>query len=60
MSASASSLPWLRRLNRLYVMYTMAFIGLVALLWLGELWGLSREWIGFIFLITTIGVYATI
>ncbi|MDO7680404.1 MAG: VC_2705 family sodium/solute symporter, partial [Burkholderiaceae bacterium] len=60
MSASGSSLPWLRRLNRLYVMYTMAFIGLVALLWLGELWGLSREWIGFIFLITTIGVYATI
>ena len=60
MSASASSLPWLRRLNRLYVMYTMAFIGLVALLWLGELWGLSREWIGFIFLVTTIGVYATI
>ena len=60
MSASVSGLPWLRRLNRLYVMYTMAFIGLVALLWLGELWGLSREWIGFIFLITTIGVYATI
>ena len=51
---------WMRRLNGLYVIYTLAFLSLVATLWFFETLGLSREWIGFIFLFTTIGVYATI
>ena len=51
---------WLSRLNGLYLLYTLAFLALVATLWFFETLGLSREWIGFIFLFVTIGVYATI
>ena len=36
---------WLSRLNGLYLLYTLAFLALVATLWFFETLGLSREWI---------------
>ena len=48
------------RLDRIYLRYTLgfvAFIGLVAVL---EQMGLARRWIGVIFLLATVGLYAII
>lgn len=50
----------LRQLNRVYLAYTGGFLAFVLMLaWL-ELMGLSREWIGMIFLLATIALYATV
>ena len=49
-----------RQLNRVYRWYTLGFLLFVVLLAGLEQLGLSREWIGFIFLIATIGLYAGI
>ncbi len=48
------------RLNKLYLLYTLAFVSLVAVLGVLEQMGMPRGWIGFVFLIATIGVYAAI
>jgi cation/acetate symporter len=48
------------RLNRIYALYTLAFLGLVALLAALEQLGLPRQWIGMIFLLTTVVTYAAI
>jgi cation/acetate symporter len=48
------------RLNKLYLLYTLAFVSLVAVLGVLEQMGMPRSWIGFVFLIATIGVYAAI
>ena len=47
-------------LNRVYKWYTGGFLMFVVALALLEQMGLSRQWIGFIFLIATIGLYAGI
>jgi cation/acetate symporter len=49
-----------RQLNKVYRWYTLGFVVFVVLLAGLEQLGLSREWIGFIFLLSTIGLYAGI
>ena len=48
------------RLNKLYLLYALAFVSLLAVLGVLEQMGMPRSWIGFVFLIATIGVYAAI
>ena len=49
-----------KQLNKVYTWYTGGFIVFVVVLAILEQMGLSREWIGFIFLLATIGLYAGI
>jgi cation/acetate symporter len=49
-----------QQLNKVYTWYTGGFFIFVVALAILEQMGLSREWIGFIFLIATIGLYAGI
>ena len=48
------------QLNKVYTWYTGGFFIFVVALAILEQMGLSREWIGFIFLLATIGLYAGI
>jgi cation/acetate symporter len=48
------------QLNKVYRWYAGGFFLFVLALALLEQWGLSREWIGFVFLFATIGLYAGI
>lgn len=57
---SLGSPSWMGRLNKLYALYTLAFVALVVLLGVLEQMGMPRSWIGFVFLFATIGVYAGI
>ncbi|HEX5804997.1 MAG TPA: VC_2705 family sodium/solute symporter, partial [Macromonas sp.] len=52
--------PFRRQLRRLYTWYTVAFFLFIGLLALLERWGLSRQWIGMLFLVATILPYAAI
>jgi cation/acetate symporter len=49
-----------QQLNKVYKWYTGGFFIFVVALAILEQMGLSREWIGFIFLLATIGLYAGI
>jgi cation/acetate symporter len=49
-----------RQLDKVFCWYTGGFIAFVVGLAILEQLGLSREWIGFIFLLATIGLYAGI
>jgi cation/acetate symporter len=49
-----------KQLNKVYAFYTGGFIAFVIVLAILEQMGLNREWIGFIFLLATIGLYAGI
>ena len=49
-----------RRLNRVYVGYTAGFIGFVVAIALLEQVGLPRRWIGVMFLLATVSLYAGI
>ncbi|HYF41069.1 MAG TPA: sodium:solute symporter family protein [Ramlibacter sp.] len=49
-----------KQLNKVYGFYTGGFIAFVIVLAILEQFGLKREWIGFIFLLATIGLYAGI
>lgn len=49
-----------QQLNKVYTWYTGGFFAFVVVLAVLEQLGLSREWIGFIFLLATIGLYAGI
>ena len=49
-----------RRLGRNYFLYTGGFAGFVALLAIGEEFGLSQKIIGHLFLFATIAIYASI
>ena len=61
MSASAAANAAFRKqLNKVYAWYTGGFVSFVIVLAILEQMGLPREWIGFIFLIATIGLYAGI
>ena len=58
--ASGGEVAFKQNLNTLYRWYTAGFIVFVLVLALLEQMGLSRQWIGFTFLLATIGMYAGI
>ncbi len=49
-----------KQLNKVYTWYTGGFIAFVIVLAIAEQMGLPRNWIGFIFLLATVGLYAGI
>ncbi len=58
--SAAARAAFKKSLNKVYGWYTGGFVVFVITLGGLELMGLSRDWIGFIFLIATIGLYASI
>lgn len=60
-SASAiANAAFKKQLNKVYAWYTGGFLTFVVVLAILEQMGLPRDWIGFIFLLATIGLYAGI
>jgi cation/acetate symporter len=59
-SNAAANKAFKSGLNKVYKWYTGGFLIFVVALAILEQMGLSRQWIGFIFLIATIGLYAGI
>ena len=59
-SNAASKAAFKQNLNKVYKWYTGGFLAFVVVLAALEQMGLSRQWIGFIFLLATIGLYAGI
>ena len=57
---SAESLAFRHRLDRIYLRYTAGFIAFVGLLAVLEQTGLPRRWIGVVFLLATVALYAAI
>ena len=51
---------YFQRLSRYYLCYTACFIGFLASVALLELEGMPRVWIGYLFMVATIGLYAAI
>ena len=58
--AQADSAAFRRRLDRIYLRYTAGFIAFVGVLAVLERMGLPRRWIGVVFLLATVGLYAGI
>lgn len=56
----AANAAFKKQLNKVYGFYTGGFIAFVIVLAIAEQMGLTREWIGIIFLLATIGLYAGI
>ncbi len=59
-ASSAANSAFKQQLNKVYGWYTGGFIAFVIVLAIAEQMGLPRNWIGFIFLLATIGLYAGI
>jgi cation/acetate symporter len=59
-TSAAANAAFKKQLNKVYGWYTGGFIAFVIVLAILEQVGLKREWIGFIFLLATIGLYAGI
>lgn len=59
-SSAASNKAFKQNLNKVYKWYTGGFVVFVVALAILEQLGLPRQWIGFIFLLATIGLYAGI
>ncbi|MCV0440173.1 MAG: cation acetate symporter [Hydrogenophaga sp.] len=59
-AGGGSNKAFKQQLNKVYKWYTGGFFVFVVALAILEQMGLSREWIGFIFLLATIGLYAGI
>ncbi|MEO6626062.1 MAG: sodium:solute symporter family protein [Burkholderiaceae bacterium] len=59
-SNSAAKAAFKQSLNKVYKWYTGGFLAFVVVLAVLEQMGLPRSWIGFIFLLATIGLYAGI
>ena len=59
-STAASKAAFKSGLNKVYKWYTGGFLAFVVVLAVLEQMGLPRSWIGFIFLLATIGLYAGI
>jgi len=57
---AASKAAFKTGLNKVYTWYTGGFLAFVVVLAVLEQMGLSRQWIGLIFLLATIGLYAGI
>ncbi|HEY8707350.1 MAG TPA: VC_2705 family sodium/solute symporter, partial [Burkholderiaceae bacterium] len=58
--ARADAAAFRHRLDRIYLRYTAGFIAFVGVLALLERMGLPRRWIGVVFLLATVGLYAGI
>ncbi|MBE7369134.1 sodium:solute symporter family protein [Ramlibacter pallidus] len=58
--STASNTAFKKQLNKVYGFYTGGFVAFVVVLAVLEQMGLNRDWIGFIFLLATIGLYAGI
>jgi len=58
--SSGSHRGFLAQLKKVYTWYTGGFITFVILLAIAEQMGLSRQWIGYVFLLATVGLYAGI
>jgi cation/acetate symporter len=58
--SAAANAAFRKQLNKVYAWYTGGFIAFVVVLAVLEQMGLPRNWIGFIFLLATIGLYAGI
>ena len=58
--ANPEATAFLRRLDRIYLRYTLGFVAFVGLIAVLEQVGLSRRWIGVIFLLATVSLYAVI
>jgi cation/acetate symporter len=58
--ANPEALAFRHRLGRIYLRYTLGFIAFVGLVAVLEQLGLSRRWIGVIFLLATVSLYAAI
>ena len=59
-STAADKGAFQRQLNKVYGWYTGGFITFIVVLAVLEQMGLPRNWIGFIFLLATVGLYAGI
>jgi cation/acetate symporter len=59
-SSAADNRAFKKQLNKVYGWYTGGFIVFVVVLAIFEQMGLSRQWIGFIFLLATVALYAGI
>ncbi len=59
-ASSAANSAFKKQLNKVYSWYTGGFVAFVIVLAIAEQMGLPRNWIGFIFLLATIGLYAGI
>ncbi len=57
---SADDRQWHASLVRRYVLYTFGFLVLIGLLAAFEVAGMAREWIGYVFLLATVLLYAAI
>jgi cation/acetate symporter len=57
---AASQSDFKSQLNKVYAWYTGGFVFFVAVLAVAESMGLPRNWIGLIFLLATVGLYAGI
>ncbi|HET9977083.1 MAG TPA: sodium:solute symporter family protein [Burkholderiaceae bacterium] len=57
---SASTATFKSQLNKVYGWYTGGFLAFILVLAVLEQMGLPRNWIGFIFLLATVGLYAGI
>jgi cation/acetate symporter len=58
--SSTEAIAFRHRLNRIYLRYTLGFVAFVGLIAVLEQVGLSRRWIGVIFLLATVVLYAVI
>jgi cation/acetate symporter len=59
-NAATANAAFKKQLNKVYAFYTGGFIAFVIVLAILEQMGLNRDWIGFIFLMATIALYAGI
>jgi cation/acetate symporter len=57
---AAANATFKKQLNKVYGFYTGGFLAFVVILAILEQMGLNRDWIGFIFLMATIALYAGI
>ncbi len=60
MSAATSNKAFKSQLKRVYSFYTLGFLSFVVILAIAEQMGLPRQWIGYVFLIATVLLYAGI
>jgi cation/acetate symporter len=59
-SVAGDQAAFKKQLNKVYTWYIGGFIGFVVVLAIAEQLGLPKSWIGIIFLLATIGLYAGI
>ena len=60
MFAASSNAAFKKQLNKIYAWYAGGFIAFVLVLAVAEQMGLSRAWIGYLFLAATVLLYAGI